>query len=196
MKQPKKKDIYLCTDCSDEVEIIMLAENIFKGIWGKVHNNILAHAKENFVPANEKNDTDTNLLCSGCGIAFAELKKGGNLGCASCYSSFFKELISVLTAAQDGPPVHDGKHPKRGGEAIKNDKLLFQLQFLRDQAIEAEDFDTAAIYRDKIKLHHALVELKLNDCDDDSESESSARGGYDLFDIFCPPDSIDEQGSN
>ena len=143
-----KKDIYLCDECSGEMEIKMLVESIFKGLFNKMH----------LVPVGVlKNiqSADSKLICTKCGVSLEDVKKSGNLGCAVCYKSFeavFKPFFENL----HGGSTHEGKYPKRGGATMERESQLHKLRFLMNQSVAEEDFEKAAFFRDEIKNLSAI----------------------------------------
>ena len=141
LRNGKKIDVYLCDSCSGEIELSLLVENLFKGL--KLHGNFLEQI-------NNTESSDTKAACSNCGITLKELKKGGNLGCSACYQSFISELIPIITQAHGGH-LHEGKFPRRGGSEMERELKLRKFKELMQQAVAEEDFDKAAMYRDRIK---------------------------------------------
>ena len=132
-------DIFLCGECSGDIEMLLLLENIFHGFLTKPGGQ---HCH-----AHRKIQQPT---CKRCGITFEELKKEGMLGCATCYQSFYSILEPLLLNAH-ASVYHEGKLPKRAGGKIKQARQLDKLRFYMQEAIDAEDFDRAAFLRDKIK---------------------------------------------
>jgi len=131
-------DTYLCEDCSEEFEISVLLDKLFKGLKGK--------------PGAMKGSTaiPPDTTCGTCGMAFADLTEGGNLGCTDCYQAFLTVLEPVLSNTH-GAVQHIGKLPKRNGEVLKREKHVDTLRTHMRQAIEEEDFNRAAFLRDQIK---------------------------------------------
>jgi len=150
-----KKDIYLCDGCSGEIEMSLLLENIFHGIFSKAHAN-----------SNIKSQTAAQPKCSNCGVTFDELKKDGILGCAVCYTSFNNILEPLLMNAHVSTS-HEGKLPKRTGIHIKRERQVHKLRAHMQQAVEAEDFDRAAFIRDQIRR----LDEQPEHVDNENESE-------------------------
>lgn len=96
--------------------------------------------------------------CTLCSSTFDELVKSGRVGCAKCYEVFKDELQSSIES------IH-GKAIYIGSEDVKNqteqnyvddvkDEPLNEVETLKAElkkAIENEEFEKAAILRDKIK---------------------------------------------
>src|SRR5512138_1355893 len=96
------------------------------------------------------------LKCPRCGFTQADFKKAGRLGCPDCYETFSEPLGSLLKTMHKGTR-HVGKVPEslRHNRDL-NDRLKL-LQKRLTKAIEAEDFEEAAILRDEIKQTSARL---------------------------------------
>jgi len=126
------------------MEISMLLENIFKDLIKKVHLVPVSALKS--LKASE-----CKFACQHCGTTFNELKKGGFLGCATCYQDFSDVLKPFLEGAH-GNTAHEGKYPKRGGASLERENQIVKLRSLLNKSIEDEDFEKAAFLRDKIRF--------------------------------------------
>ena len=92
----------------------------------------------------------TGLKCPTCGFTQADFKKAGRLGCPACYETFAEPLGGLLKTMHKGTR-HVGKVPESLRESRDLSDRLKQLQRNLANAIEKEDFEEAAILRDKIK---------------------------------------------
>jgi protein arginine kinase activator len=96
------------------------------------------------------------LKCSRCGFTQADFKKAGRLGCPECYKTFSEPLEGLVKSMHKGTR-HIGKVP----EAFRQNRdLSDRLKLLHKRltkAIEAEDFEEAAILRDEIKQTSARL---------------------------------------
>ncbi len=92
------------------------------------------------------------LTCPKCGWDEQKLRRTGQLGCAHCYTVFAPLLAEALKNMHRGAS-HLGKHPAGGSEALElrqcRDRLN-QLQKQLQQAVEAEEYENAALLRDRI----------------------------------------------
>ena len=89
--------------------------------------------------------------CQGCGWTLEQIQNTGLVGCAQCYDTFEKELGQVIKHVQ-GKDRHVGASP--AGTPETQGQGADQLEALRAQmaqAVEKEDFEQAAVLRDKIK---------------------------------------------
>ena len=54
----------------------------------------------------------TGTACPACGLAFAEFRQTGVLGCANCYEAFMPQIGNVIERAQAGAVHHVGRVPR------------------------------------------------------------------------------------
>jgi len=52
------------------------------------------------------------LACPNCGLAFAQFRQAGMLGCPQCYATFEGQLGPLLSRAHEGGTHHIGKMPR------------------------------------------------------------------------------------
>lgn len=97
--------------------------------------------------------------CKTCGSSFEEITKTGKLGCADCYRTFHRQLVPVIQRIH-GTTGHKGKVP--GGSALRitdtnhqmmpvEETPLEEKKRLLKQAVDAQDYEQAAVLRDEIK---------------------------------------------
>ena len=103
------------------------------------------------------------LICAGCGMTYAEFRKGGKLGCARCYTEFRKPLEGLLLKIH-GNTQHAGRMP--GG--LQNDaSIRMHIDKLKQElvkAIASEEYEQAAQIRDQVRaLTEQLEEAGKND---------------------------------
>jgi protein arginine kinase activator len=98
----------------------------------------------------EQSAGGAELKCPRCGFTQADFKKSGRLGCPECYVTFAEGLGGLLKTMHKGTK-HLGKAPE-GLRALRDstDKLK-TLQKKLAKAIESENFEEAAEFRDEIK---------------------------------------------
>ena len=81
-----------------------------------------------------------------CKMSFQDFHKNGLLGCPVCYTTFEQELSEFIKRLQ-GANEHVGRRPD-------DDPTKVELTILRQklkQAVDNEDYETAAKLRDEIK---------------------------------------------
>ncbi len=108
------------------------------------------------MPEGSQSDTEKlpGLKCPECGLTYSEFRKKGQLGCASCYQTFFDHLKDLLRRIH-GSNEHVGKLPRSSRDKFIARRKLNKLQQQMKMAVKSEDFEQAAILRDKIqRLQH------------------------------------------
>jgi protein arginine kinase activator len=96
------------------------------------------------------------VSCDQCGYTQADFKKSGRLGCARCYEVFSEGLDSVLKTMHKDVR-HRGKVPAALQRVLESSQLLNRLSKELQDAIQREDFETAARLRDEIKAAKAVA---------------------------------------
>lgn len=91
------------------------------------------------------------VRCSFCGTSQKDFRTSGRLGCAYCYGAFAESLRDLLRRVH-GNSRHAGRQytapsPESGD---RSGSLAVLRERLR-QAIEREEFETAAALRDEIR---------------------------------------------
>lgn len=93
--------------------------------------------------------------CEKCGCSFDDIIKTGLVGCAECYDKFFDKLLPSIQRIH-GRTQHQGSIPPKTANAEAKEKEMTaeekieQLQQEMQKAIEAQNFEQAAIIRDNI----------------------------------------------
>jgi len=90
--------------------------------------------------------------CQNCGQTYGEFKKSGKLGCAACYTAFRGHISQALKNIH-GTGDYKGKIPHGQGDKYSDmiiKRELAENRRLLKKAVEAEQFEEAAKYRDVI----------------------------------------------
>lgn len=105
-----------------------------------------------------KEEKEESLVCPSCNMSYKQFLHEGKFHCAHCYESFKEQLPSVFKRLHNGATEHKGKVP--GGLTLqyKTKKEIEKLRQSMKSAIEEENFEEAAIVRDKIKLLEVTLE--------------------------------------
>ena len=137
-------ELHLCEDCARTKSAAM--EQQF-GL-----SDLLAGMAD-FEKPNNKDEEVVTTKCPNCGLAYADFKKVGRLGCGECYNTFRKYLAPLLKRIH-GSNQHVGKSPLKPKPALRSAKKKVDLQELKLQlqkAVELEAFEEAARLRDQIR---------------------------------------------
>ncbi len=138
----KETKAYLCAQCAGKAE----KDNIpaFQDIFGGFMGNIFST-----VPHKQTGIADTER-CSLCGTDFATLAKNGKVGCPKCYESFASRLDPTVKRLH-GEAVHKGRIPRKYSEKLSARREEEQLEEALRAAIEKEEYEQAAVIRDKLR---------------------------------------------
>lgn len=88
--------------------------------------------------------------CRSCGLAFAEFRQRGLLGCAECYKAFENQLGPLVERAHQGASFHCGKAPVRCEADEVQKQRLTALRKQLGEAVAAEQYERAAAIRDEL----------------------------------------------
>ncbi len=98
------------------------------------------------VGVKEAPDAAEEKSCPGCHMRNSDFQKSSRLGCPRCYETFTEQVLPMLAAMQRGPQ-HQGKVPV----SARIQQNMAELKTALDKAIEDQDFEQAAVLRDKIQ---------------------------------------------
>ena len=162
-----KKEHHFCAQCAKEMDFGVYAA-IFDGEFplGKLLSGLLGIEDKDQEP-----DKRHQILCPTCGTGYDEFVRDSRFGCADCYS-VFGPLMEDSLKQLHGNLVHTGKTPVfqrqdgmdpagRGNdrtagvpldpESAANYEEIFQWDAKLKEALRFEDYETAAVCRDKIR---------------------------------------------
>ena len=91
-----------------------------------------------------------DLSCPNCGITFKEFREHGRFGCPMDYDVFREQLLPLLENIH-GETEHVGKVPKHAPSGSRQHYELIRLRRELSEAVEREDYETAAKLRDQIQ---------------------------------------------
>ena len=134
----KMQKVNLCEACSKE-----------KGVTDPV-GFALADLLLGLGAAQEMERGGSVQKCPVCGFSQADFKKTGRLGCGACYQTFGDGLASLLKGMHKGT-AHVGKIPARAQESLERETQVKSLQRDLHKAVAAEDYESAAQLRDRLK---------------------------------------------
>jgi len=137
-------ELHLCEECARHKSAAM--EQQF-GL-----SDLLAGMADFEKPSTKEEEVVTTK-CPSCGLAYADFKKIGRLGCGECYNVFRKYLAPLLKRIH-GSSQHIGKNPTKIKVLPRTTKKKASLTELKNQlqkAVKEEAFEEAARLRDLIK---------------------------------------------
>ncbi|NLK75985.1 MAG: excinuclease ABC subunit B [Clostridiales bacterium] len=148
-----KKEQHLCEECAAEYTSFQMEKPLLN--TELTLGDLLSTLLDTYTTGSKRAGNNVpSVTCNQCGTSFEEFMKNGNFGCANCYRSFHDQLTKTLKSVQ-GSDVHTGKRPK-GFETsmdrlVKNMTEVEKLTIKLQEAIEKEEYEQAAIIRDRIR---------------------------------------------
>ena len=94
---------------------------------------------------------EKSIACPECGMTLAEFRNTGRLGCPNDYE-VFKDHVTPLLLRIHNATAHRGRLPGQDPEELERQHLLSTLREQLDQAIRAEQYESAARLRDEIQV--------------------------------------------
>lgn len=159
-----KKEHHFCAQCAKEMDFGVYAA-IFDGEFplGKLLSGLLGIEE-----TDEGPDKLHQIACPTCGTSYDAFVRDSRFGCADCYSVFGPLMEDSLKQLQ-GNLIHTGKTPVYQNsedpasarrqkkektvtdDATVQEKELYELDSKLKEALRFEDYETAAVCRDRIR---------------------------------------------
>ena len=129
-KNGKETRLYLCPDCAKELGIGSFQEDFFSPF-------------SLFAPKKQPQST---ARCPLCGTTLAQIRRDGKFGCSTCYDTFAHQLdlSPFIGKGYDDKAL---PHTPEKEEPNETEKLKAELK----EAVAKEDYERAAVLRDKIR---------------------------------------------
>ena len=159
----KKREIHVCETCAKQKGYMAYGDesyslhDLLKGLFNFNSSQLEMQQKQHLFKQEEE------IHCSKCNLSFKDFKRIGKFGCAQCYDTFVSKLDSIFRRVHSGNTRHSGKIPKRKGGILHKKKELEEYRKELQQLIEREEFEQAAIVRDKIKRLEIIEDGKDGD---------------------------------
>ncbi len=134
-------DKYLCNTCALKYKNMKLSDSNIYNMLTSIFDDSVTYKNIN------------NKKCECCGTTIDDISKSGVVGCAECYKTFENELTPLLLKIH-GRSLHVGKKANNSQltkNEITNVNEIEKLKQELKAAIEKEEYEKAAIIRDKIK---------------------------------------------
>lgn len=137
-------ELALCEECARknglfDPQTLTFAEKFFPEELKAKMDKLVRDLSERMEEAAEKRPETNDILvrCPACGFNLSTFRKTGRVGCADCYTVFASELAQE-SGCEEAP-----------GNETPDERL--QLERELREAIEREDYEQAAILRDRLK---------------------------------------------
>lgn len=143
------KELYLCRACAkkhnlyaDERKMHLSLKNIFDGL----------------LPKDSKQEAPTAAsypdICPKCGTSRKSIQDRKKLGCPQCFFHFRETVLQVMQEAGDDI-FYSGNLPATLETVPDTALSLQQLESALQKAVNNEEYELAAYFRDKIKEREA-----------------------------------------
>ena len=149
--------LHLCESCAqDYLNTVRAGEPSDQPVWEDDDDGAnmddeleaaLSEVEEDLSP-EDLEEADAQQ-CPNCGITFKEFRKIGRLGCPQCYLVFAEDLQPLLENIHS-ETEHTGKLPQRAPESSEREFRLIRMRKELQEAVDDEDYETAARLRDEI----------------------------------------------
>lgn len=140
---------HLCAECMAKMNMNLAAGNV-KHLLSAIMNAISGSVEEAVANANEESDEGAAIVCERCGTSLRQFTKSGKLGCPGCYQAFREQLTPMLQQIH-GRVQHAGRKPLDDEAAQRRRAVYERLTRQLEQAVAAEDFETAVVLRDQLR---------------------------------------------
>jgi protein arginine kinase activator len=111
-----------------------LQENLFGGFFGIPIKKAISPQKK----------------CATCASTYTDISQSGRVGCPNCYVTFKEELLPTLRSIH-GTTSHTGSVPSRHRAKQARNERLKLLKKQLHEAVQKEDYESAAALRDEIR---------------------------------------------
>lgn len=99
-------------------------------------------------------DPSKGKSCPECGMTISHYKKTSLLGCPTCYKTFADQLSHIIANVQDNHEQHVGRAPTQFSATLDRHLMIRRLLKQLDTAVNQEEYEQAAILRDKLRELH------------------------------------------
>ncbi|QRN85046.1 UvrB/UvrC motif-containing protein [Clostridia bacterium] len=147
MSDNKKSQMDLCPVCAEQYYKRMKDKMVFSQDGSTLLKAILANPQDFGIMFNGGVD---DKRCPVCGTSGKMIRKTGLAGCPECYHVFEAELQPIIDKVQKANE-HCGYVPKGMLATLEKKKTLQDLQQEISELIEKEQYEEAAVVRDKIR---------------------------------------------
>lgn len=148
----KYTELYLCRECAEKKGLakktVFEPIEVIDGFFGKSADDIFGGFFAGMM--NDSQTKSEQTACPLCGMRFNEFLHGGKIGCAECYKTFSAPLVSTVKRIH-GNVEHCGKIPEGKKSSLSVKKKIEELKTKLNKAIEDQEYEMAAKYRDEIK---------------------------------------------
>ena len=152
----KERDavVHLTTIVENAVTQLHLCEKCAAAKGVETTVAIPTHALGDFLHAVQQQASPSagdQTRCAYCETTLRDFRASGRLGCAHCYTAFEGALRELLRRVQGGARHAGREYTAPVAAGSDRDATLDALRSRLQQAVAAEEFETAATLRDQIR---------------------------------------------
>lgn len=150
----KQTEMYLCRECAEKngigKKVSFEPIDVIDGFLGKGTDDIFGGLFAGMMNDSPSKNLNEPKVCPVCGMRFSDFLHGGKIGCAECYDIFSQPLSSTVKRIHGGAE-HCGKIPSEKAAVISDKRKIEALKLKLNEAVEKQEYELAAKYRDEIK---------------------------------------------
>ena len=156
-----QSELNLCEHCARKKEEL----DFFFFFQFSLHKLFASMLNQSLSDSREAMQAD-KMQCPSCNLTFSQFSQIGRLGCSSCVPAF-EEKFKPLLRRIHGGSTHAGKVPVKARKRVNILRELDQLKEDLKVKIQNEEFEKAALLRDRIKA----AEKEIYEKNDQNEAE-------------------------
>ena len=165
----RARTLHLCADCADTMEAARELEDM-SAAFAAFSSPLLGIADRHVSPLQISIQAE-DRTCSVCRISSAEIVADGRVGCSSCYDCFSDWLGETLTNLCERGGYR-GKVARLVRVREENGRRMRLLRAQLADAIATEQYEQAAILRDRIRELDASGDSVLNSAENTQREEN------------------------
>lgn len=145
-----RQETHLCEACAEQEGLAIKSQIPLNELLSTLLAS-QAGSKNTTEIQSAQTATEEMPPCPSCGMTFQEFRKGGLLGCPNDYEHFGEVLKPMIEKSQGGNSTHTGKVPANAPDDSKKQIEVLNLRKQLEDAVQNEDYETAAQLRDRIE---------------------------------------------
>lgn len=150
----KVTEKFLCPECAEKLGVskkeMFHPIDAMDGFFGKSSDDIFGGFFAGMMGEPQARKNTEQKACPMCGMRFSEFLHEGKIGCSKCYETFSSSLGATIKRIHTNTE-HLGKIPEGKKSELSDKKKIEALRVKLNEAIEAQEYEMAAKYRDEIK---------------------------------------------
>ncbi|MDO9508366.1 MAG: UvrB/UvrC motif-containing protein [Thermovirgaceae bacterium] len=154
IRQQKGKEVveyHLCRDCAEQMaKDGLIPDMSFDFPLESFLSGLFPGPASGGQEDEEGNSALAGLACGRCGLDHSAFRRSGKYGCSDCFAIFHDSLGPLLRKIH-GFDIHRGIRPKTACNAASCADDAETLREELRQAIEKEEYERAAVIRDRIR---------------------------------------------